>query len=160
MSVQLVAVTEPDKPVLANLVQLYQYDFSEIRDLPLTRHGTFTYRYLDHYFTERAREAYFIEVGGGLAGFALARGDVDDDGSWNVSEFFVARGHRRRGVAGEAARHLFARHPGAWTLSFDHANPPAAAFWRSVTASVAVGPVAEVARDEPVPSTRLRFRVA
>ncbi|TQM82929.1 putative acetyltransferase [Saccharothrix saharensis] len=160
MDVELVVVAESDKAVLANLVQLYQHDFSEIRDLPLTRHGTFTYAYLDHYFTEPAREAYFIEVGGELAGFALARADVDKDGSWNVAEFFVARGHRRRGVARAAARSLFARHPGTWTLTFDHANVGAAALWRQVAASVADGPVTEVDRTDPVPATRLRFRVA
>ncbi|WP_367135533.1 GNAT family N-acetyltransferase [Saccharothrix sp. HUAS TT1] len=159
MDVELVAVAETDKAVLANLIQLYQHDFSEIRDLPLTRHGTFTYAYLDHYFTEPGREAHFIEANGALAGFALARAHVDGDDSWNVAEFFVARGHRRRGVARRAARLLLARRPGEWTLSFDHANPPAAAFWRSVVADVATGPVTEVDRTEPVPSTRLRFRV-
>ncbi|MFD1149178.1 GNAT family N-acetyltransferase [Saccharothrix hoggarensis] len=161
MDVALVPADEADKPVLANLIQLYQHDFSEIRDdLPLTRHGTFAYPYLDHYFTEPAREAYFVEAAGELAGFALARADVDGEGSWNVAEFFVARRHRRRGVARAAARLLFARHPGEWTLTFDHANAAAAAFWRSATASVAEGPVIEVDRSEPVPSTILRFRVA
>jgi predicted acetyltransferase len=159
VDVELLAVAEADKPVLANLIQLYQHDFSEIRELPLTRHGTFGYSYLDHYFTEQTREAYFIEAGGELAGFALARGDVDADGSWNVAEFFVARGHRRKGVAREAACLLFARHPGVWTLNFDHANTAAATFWPSVTASVATGPVEEVDVFEEVPCTRLRFRV-
>ncbi len=160
MDVELVVVEEADKVVLANMIQLYQHDFAEIRDQSLTRHGTFTYPYLDHYFTEPGREAYFIEVAGGLAGFALARADVDEDGSWNVAEFFVARGHRRRGVARAAARLLFDRHPGEWTLSFDHANAAAGAMWRSIAAAVADGPVTEVDRAEPVPSTRLRFRVA
>ncbi|EWC62075.1 hypothetical protein UO65_2589 [Actinokineospora spheciospongiae] len=163
MDIELVTVDEADKSVLANLVQFYQYDFSEIRDLALTRHGTFTYRYLDPYFTEVGREADFITVDGRLAGFALTRGDVDDDGSWNVAEFFVARGHRRRGVARESARRLFARRPGLWTLSVDHNNRPAAALWRSVIGAVAVGPVAETDRyppDAAVAGTRFRFRVA
>ena len=56
-------------------MQLYQHDFSEIRDLPLTRHGTFTYAYLDHYFTEPAREAYFIEAGGELGSAAEREGE-------------------------------------------------------------------------------------
>jgi len=71
VDVELVTVAEADKPVLANLLQLYQYDFSEIRELDLTPHGTFTYRYLDPYFTEPAREAYFVTVDGRLGGFAL-----------------------------------------------------------------------------------------
>lgn len=123
MDVELVAVEEADKPVLMNLVQFYQYDFSEIRDLALTRHGTFIYRYLDPYFTEADREPYFITVDGQLTGFTLARGDVHD-GSWNIAEFFVARRYRRQGVARESARRLFARHPGVWTLSSTTTTSP------------------------------------
>lgn len=104
-----------------------------------------------------------VTVDGGLAGFALTRGDVEDDGSWNVAEFFVARHYRRQGVAREAAECLFARRPGVWTLSVDHNNQPAAALWWSVISAVAVGPVVETDRYPPeaaVPSTRFRFRVA
>ncbi|MCE7010555.1 GNAT family N-acetyltransferase [Kibdelosporangium philippinense] len=154
MTVELTPVAEPDKPVLANLVQLYLYDFSEIRDdLKLSPHGTFIYRYLDTYFTEPDREAYFIMADAELAGFAMVRSDVDDDGSWNVAEFFVARQYRRRGVATEAARSLFALHPGEWTLTFDHANKPAVVFWRSV----ATEPYIEIGL--PDDRTRLRFLV-
>ncbi|MEO6089188.1 MAG: GNAT family N-acetyltransferase [Umezawaea sp.] len=163
MKIELVTVDEADKSVLMNLMQFCQYDFSEVRDLALTRHGTFTYRYLDHYFTDMDREADFITVDGRLAGFALARGDVDDDGSWNVAEFFVARRYRRQGVARAAARRLFTRRPGVWTLSVDHNNQPAVALWRSVISTVAAGPVAETDRyppDADVASTWFRFRVA
>jgi len=127
VTVELVAVDEGDKSVLMNLIQSYQYDFSEICDLALSPHGMFVYPYLDAYFTEMAREPYFITVAGDLAGFALARNNVDEDCSWNVAEFFVFRGHRGQGVARgreEAARRLFARHLGARTLSFDHNNSP------------------------------------
>ncbi|MDQ7804837.1 GNAT family N-acetyltransferase [Amycolatopsis sp. A133] len=159
MDVELVTATEADKPVLANLIQLYQYDFSEIRGLDLTPHGTFTYRYLDSYFTESGREAHFITVDGTLGGFALLRSDVDNDGSWNVAEFFVVRRYRHQGVARRAARLLFTRHPGEWTLSFDRNNPPAAALWRSVVAEAATGGITETERPPPIAGTRLRFTV-
>jgi predicted acetyltransferase len=157
VDVELVTTAEADKPVLANLLQLYQYDFSEIRELDLTPHGTFTYRYLDSYFTESGREAYFVTVDGTLGGFALLRGDADDDGSWNVAEFFVVRRYRRRGVARQAARLLFARHPGEWTLSFDRNNAPAAALWRTVVAEAATGEITETECPPPIAGTRLRF---
>ncbi|WP_410606853.1 GNAT family N-acetyltransferase [Amycolatopsis sp. lyj-109] len=159
MDVELAAVAEADKPVLANLLQLYQYDFSEIRELDLTPHGTFTYRYLDAYFTEPGREAYFVTVDGTLAGFALLRSDVDDDGSWNIAEFFVVRRHRHRGVARRTARLLFAHHPGEWTLSFDRNNAPAAALWRSVVTEAATSGITETERPPPIAGTRLRFTV-
>lgn len=161
MDVSLVAVTEADKPVLANLLQLYRYDFSEIRGYELTPHGTFVYRFLDHYFTDAGREAHFITVDGQLAGFALARSDVHEDGSWNVGEFFVVRRHRGKGVARAAAVQLWSRHPGVWTLAYDHANQSAAAFWNTVVDSVADGPVTRADRYPPdvsFPGTWLRFQ--
>ena len=137
MNVELDPVAEQRKPVLANLIQLYCYDFSEIRGDDLTAHGTFVYRYLDHYFVEDAREACFITAGGALAGFTMTR--RLDDGTREVS-----------------------RHPGPWQLSFDHANHPAARFWPRVTASIADGLVQRTDRYPPAvayPGTLLRLHV-
>lgn len=159
----LVAVGAADKPVIAALLQLYLHDFSEFEPRELTAHGTFDYPWLDSYFTAPEREAYLITVAGHPAGFALARCDVDgSEGDWNVSEFFVVRRHRRQGVAERAARLLFARHMGPWTLSFLVGNVPAARFWPRVVEAVATGPV--VRRDLPRteganPKVRLWFEV-
>ncbi|HEY8415220.1 MAG TPA: hypothetical protein VIK99_05545, partial [Thermaerobacter sp.] len=53
---ELVPVAYEDKSVLANLMHLYKYDLSVYDDDPEDRdvnaHGLFTYRYLDHYWTE------------------------------------------------------------------------------------------------------------
>jgi predicted acetyltransferase len=164
MDVDLHAVGAEDKPVIANLLQLYLHDFSEFEPHELSVHGLFDYAWLDSYFSEPTREAHLITVAGRPAGFALARCDVDgDDGAWNVSEFFVVRGHRGSGVAGQAARLLFRRHPGPWTLSYLPANLPASRFWPNLVAAVASGPVSRVEPPLPEPSapkTRLRFHVA
>ena len=126
MNVELTPVAEDHKPVLANLIQLYRYDISEIRGYDLTAHGTFTYPYLDHFFTEDTREACFITAGGTLAGFTMTR--RLGDGTREVSEFFVVRRHRRHGIGRAAAHQMFHRHPGPWQLTFDHANHPATQF--------------------------------
>jgi predicted acetyltransferase len=93
VNVELDPVAEPRTPVLANLIQLYCYDFSEIRGYDLTAHGTFVYRYLDHYFVEDTREACFISAGGALADVTMTR--RLDDGTREASAFFVARRHVR-----------------------------------------------------------------
>lgn len=147
VTVELTPAAAEHKSVLANLIQLYCYDFSEIRGYDLTAHGTFTYRYLDHYFTEDTREACFITAGGALVGFTMTR--RLDDGIRAVSEFFVVRRHRRQGIGQDAARQMFRRHPGPWQLAFDHANHPAAQFWPRVTASIAEGPVQRTDRYPP-----------
>ena len=160
VNVDLTPVAEPDKPVLANLIQFYRYDFSEIRGYDLTGHGTFVYRYLDHYFTEDAREACFITADGTLAGFTMTRSL--DEGTREVSEFFVARRHRRHGIGQAAAHQMFHRHPGLWQLAFDHANHPAAQFWPRVAAGVADGPLQRTDRYPPdvtYPGTWLHLHV-
>jgi predicted acetyltransferase len=163
VDVELVAVTVDRKPVLANLLQLYLHDFCEFRPAELSAQGTFDYLWLSSYFNAPEREAYLITSGDRLAGFAMIRCDVEgDEGAWNVSEFFVVRGHRRSGVAREAAGQLFRRHPGVWTLSYLHHNVPAARMWPAVADSVADGPVVRADRCPPaVPAAtaRLRFRV-
>jgi predicted acetyltransferase len=164
VDVELVAVSTADKPVLANLLELYLHDFSEFLPLELSADGTFGYRWLDSYFTASDREAYLITKGGQLAGFAMVRCDVDGDvGAWSVSEFFIIRRHRRRGVSREAARQLFQRHPGTWTLSYLHQNAPAARFWPLVVNDLCDGPVGRTEQHPPsVPAAKsnLRFHVA
>lgn len=132
--------------------------------MELSAHGTFHYPWLDSYFTAPDREAHLITVAARQAGFALVRRDVDgDDGSWNVSEFFVARGHRGRGVAAQAARLLFQRHPGPWTLSYLSANLPASRFWPNLVNAVACGPVSrheQLPPEVPTPKIRLRFQIS
>lgn len=160
VTVELTPVAEQHKSVLANLIQLYRYDFSEIRGYDLTAHGTFVYRYLDHYFTEHTREACFITADDALAGFTTTR--RLDGGIREVSEFFVVRRHRRHGIGQTAAHQMFRRHPGPWQLAFDHANHPAAQFWPRVTASIADGPVQRTDRYPPdvaYPGTWLRLHV-
>lgn len=163
MDVDLLAVDAAGKPVIANLLQLYLHDSSEFEPSELSAHGTFDFAWLDSYFTEPTREAYLITAAGRPAGFALARCDVAGDaGPWNVGEFFVVRGHRGRGVAGQAARLLFRRHPGPWTLSYLPANVPASRFWPKLVGAVAAGPVS---RHEFQPTEgsaakiRLRFQI-
>ena len=134
--VVLEPVAEDDKPVLVNLMQLYRYDLSEFRGYELSEHGTFIYRYLDHYWVEPGRHAFFVKVDGRLAGFALAR---EVDGEYEVAEFFVARRHRRGGVGRQAALLLFARLPGRWSLFHDDANEPAGRFWSQVVAQASGG---------------------
>ncbi|MEQ7123126.1 GNAT family N-acetyltransferase [Actinopolymorpha sp. B11F2] len=156
--VRLVAVREGHKPVLDRLLQLYLYDFSEIRTLELTPHGTYPYRYLDHYFVEAGRHASFIVAGDRIAGFALMR--RLDDGTNQVAEFFVLRAHRRHGVGRAAARALLRRFPGRWCLEFDHANAAAGQFWPAVVAEVADGPMGSRDLGPPEvdhPCTQLTF---
>jgi predicted acetyltransferase len=162
VDVDLNYASEGDKPALANLVQFNEYDMAEYRESDLTPHGVFVYRYLDYYFEEAGHDPYLITADDRLAGFALARTSADQDGSWIVSEFFISRHLRRRGVAGAAARLLLGRHPGTWTVSFNYVNTPASIFWTALAEAVAAGKIDREEREPPeveYAGARLKFDV-
>lgn len=132
MALTLEPVAYEDKPVLARLLQLYLYDFSEFLPHQLNAHGEFDYRYLDHYWAPapgEERHPFFIRADGRLAGFALVRvvNHVNV-----MAEFFVMRGQRRQGVGEQAAKAVFQALPGRWLVNEVKANVPAQAFWRRV----------------------------
>lgn len=85
-------------------------------------------------WTDPARRAYLVRVGGILAGFALVRrgSQFGTPDVWEMSEFFVLGRFRHRGVGRGAAWRLFDEHPGPWEVAEMDYNRPAQAFWRRV----------------------------
>jgi predicted acetyltransferase len=133
--ITLEPATRADRPVLANLLELYVHDLSEI--FPQARvgaDGRFGYDKLPLYWSEAGRFPFLIRAGGELAGFALAmRGSpaTDDPEDLDVAEFFVLRGHRRAGVGRRAAPLLWDRISGSWVVRCSLANRPGLPFWES-----------------------------
>ena len=109
-----------DKPVLRNLLELCQHDYSEYDDQDLDENGLFGYRWLDHYWTEPERHPFLVRVDGRLAGFVLVRqiGTSQEQPVYSIAEFFILRKYRRRGVGRQAAWSVFDRLPGRWSISF------------------------------------------
>ena len=85
-----------EKPILRNLMELCQHDSSEFNGEDVGEHGLFTYRYLDHYWTEPGRFPFIVRVSGKLAGFAFVRAIGENKHS--IAEFFIMRKYRRRGA--------------------------------------------------------------
>jgi predicted acetyltransferase len=134
-----------DKPVLAILLELYRHDLNEIDRRDLGPDGRYGYAYLDQYWTEEGRHAFFLRVEEALAGFALVRVVRGGDGTPEIqmSEFFVLRKYRRRGVGEVAARHLFDRFAGTWMIAELPDNLMAQRFWRRVIGRYIDGDFAE-----------------
>src|SRR5450631_2362328 len=136
---------EPAAPdamaVIANLMQLYVYDFepfiaghAESEILPDGRYPEG--RPLAAYWREKGRIPYLLRVHGAVAGFALVNRHfkLAAPCDWAIGEFFVHRRFRRQGVGQAAAHHLFGRHPGRWEVAIMRANIPAQAFWPGAVA--------------------------
>jgi predicted acetyltransferase len=133
----VVSVAEvADKPVLRNLYQLYEYEFSRFDPTDVNEHGLFdSPRYFDHYWTEAGRYPFLIRVDGKLAGFAFVQEYSyvgAGEGTHCIAEFFVMPKYRRQGVGEFVASELFGRFPGRWEVAEMEANVEAQQFWRKV----------------------------
>lgn len=148
MDVALEQVSFEQRSVLRNLMELCQHDYSEFNGEEVNEHGLFGYRYLDHYWTEAGRYAYFVRAGGRLAGFALVRTlEGDDSPKHSLAEFFILRKYRRRGIGGHAAGLVFGLFAGTWSVHQEAQNFPAQAFWREVIGEYTGGEFAEVSEE-------------
>ncbi len=166
MGVELREVPLTEKEILSNLLEKYFYELSQYELFPFREDGLFGYDYLDSYWTEAGRRAYFIRTGGRLAGCVLlnqhpARRDRPLD--WAVAEFFIAYPYRRGGVGSAVMEELFARYPGNWQIMYHPKNTAGAAFWHRAAEKAAKGPVDLLEGDEPYedgsPAQVLCFRV-
>ena len=164
-AVEIVAALPEDRVALANMMQLYAHDFSELWSREargeLGEDGLFAAYPLDAWWREPDHVALLVKVDGLLAGFALLN-KASHTGrplDRNMAEFFIVRKHRRSGVGTRAARMIFNRYPGRWETAVARANHGALAFWRA-----AIQPFAEEVELVEVESALwngpvLRFRV-
>jgi predicted acetyltransferase len=60
-----------------------------------------------------------------------------DEIVWDMAEFFVVRGQRRRGIGVMAAHQLWRRLPGRWQVRVMEANDAVYQFWRRAIAAFA-----------------------
>ncbi len=150
------------RSTVANLMELYLYEFSDIDGRPIGPDGCYGYATLDAYWREAGRYPFLVRVDGQLAGFALVIEHRILDGQSPghlIAEFFVMRAHRRRGVGEAVAMRLFDRFPGPWWVSEHGGNVQALAFWRAVISRYTNGEFREEIWVEPdgTPCVAQRF---
>jgi predicted acetyltransferase len=143
----LIPARPEQESILANLLELYAYDFSEFNDLELGVDGRFGYGSLALYWTEPGRHPFLVWVEGKLAGLVLVKRGSEVSGNaevWDVAEFFVLRGCRRLGIGTQIASEVWRRFPGLWEVRVMESNVPALDFWAhaiSIFAGEAIRPV-------------------
>jgi len=128
-----VAPAPPDQqPILANLLELYAHDFSDFHGIELGADGRFGYKSLSLYWSDPGRHPFLVRIDGKWAGFLLVKRGSEVSGNenvWDMAEFFVVRGYRRRGVGTQIAHEVWKRFPGAWEVRVMPANVSALVFW-------------------------------
>ena len=129
---------------LENLLELYIHDFSEFVPIDVGEDGRFGYPDLPLYWCEPRRTPFLARIEGKLVGFALVTrgpGLCADGEVWDVSEFFVLRRYRHRGVGAEMAEKIWCLCPGRWQIRVRSDNPAGLKFWKSAIAKFTKTPV-------------------
>lgn len=130
--IEVIAAGPELEPILAQLLELYAHDFSEFYEIEIGPEGRFGYRSLPLYWSEPGRHAFLARVEGKLAGLVLVKRGSEVSGKetvWDMAEFFVLRGYRRRGIGTQIAHEVWRRFPGAWEVRVVESNVSAHNFW-------------------------------
>ncbi len=139
MDITITPVSVQEKEVLKNLLEKYNYEFSQYDAEDVNSLGLYGYDWLDCYWTQENRFAFFIRVQGKLAGFFLIN-DYPESGiqtDYCMAEFFVLYKYRRSGVGQYAANWAFRRFPGTWQLKRHSKNTASVRFWDRVVGAYA-----------------------
>ena len=138
--VELIPALPEDTTILANLLELYVHDFSEFLNLEIGGDGRFGYPPLPLYWSEPGRHPFMVRMNGKLAGLILVK-RLADDAAWDMAEFFILRGYRRRGIGTQAAHAVWRRLTGPWQVRVMQSNVTAQRFWIRAISEFAGGPV-------------------
>ena len=151
MRVELVPIDLSAAPVLARLMQLYAYDFSEIMGIDISDEGLFAAPDVQQYFGAAFRHPFLVRTDGHLAGFVIVDEQSrfgNQDAPLDVAEFLVLRRHRGAGVGRTVAEAIFSRFRGKWEVRQVMKNVAATAFWRRVIDRYTAGAFEETLFDD------------
>lgn len=132
LNMELKQVSYEEKEILSNLLEKYNYEFSQWNKRDVNQLGLYGYQYLDHYWTDDCRWVYFIVVENKLAGFAMVHTMSEVEGretDFQLAEFFVLHKYRRSGIGKQAFFKVLDLHRGKWQLKRHPANIASVHFW-------------------------------
>ncbi|BBF42153.1 hypothetical protein lbkm_0835 [Lachnospiraceae bacterium KM106-2] len=142
MDIKLKKVSVDEKEILRNLFEKYSYEFTQWDGREINPLGLYGYDYLDYYWSEPNRFAYFIQVDGNLAGFVMVN-DIpkapDTKTDFSIAEFFILYKYRQKGVGKTAANEIFSLHKGDWQLKRHPHNIASVYFWDHVVSEYTKG---------------------
>jgi predicted acetyltransferase len=130
--IEVIPAAAEQEQTLANLLELYAYDFSEFHPLEIGADGRFGYKPLPLYWIEAGRYPFLVTVNDKLAGLVLVKGGSEFSQNpfvWDMAEFFILRGYRRRGIGTRVAHQVWRQFPGAWEVRTMQLNASAQDFW-------------------------------
>ena len=134
-SIKIEKVDYENKQVLKNIYQYYLHDLSAYNDEDIDGEGLYDVNFLDLFWEKEGLSAFFIEINEQILGFILLQSGKYAPPSgedYYVSEFFILKKYRRKGVGRKAVETLFGMFSGNYLLAQMPNNNPAIKFWKSI----------------------------
>ena len=129
--ISLEKVTEANSAVLGNLFQFFCHDLAD-NDEPLPmKEGRYVVEHFALYYTHPGMQSFLICEDESPVGFVVLSVPPHFMDVHCVQHLFVLNGHRRKGIAMEAATRVFRMFPGAYRVGQAYDNEPAVEFWRA-----------------------------
>lgn len=133
VDLKLVKATIEQKPILANLLELCAYEFTEFASFDIGDDGFYGYEHLSLYWSDENRYPYLVYINSKIAGFVLVRRCLfaadKTQNVWDVSEFFIMKKYQRQGIGTKVARQIWNQFKGRWQVRVLTNNKAALAFW-------------------------------
>lgn len=144
MALELRKAMPEDFPALQQMLELYQYELSDIWPQNSDSQAKYGYNLERHRADERFH-AYVTADGAQYVGFALVAPAIVTRkvGSW-MEQFFILKRYRRSGAGRALALHVLRSHRGPWEVGQMFANVTAQRFWREVIDAATAGAYVEL----------------
>lgn len=137
-----------DFAALQQLLELYQYELSDIWTQEADSEAKYGYDIQRHRQAERFHAHVALQESQ-YVGFALVApaGVTRREGYW-MEQFFIHKRYRGTGAGSALAKHVLSSYPGPWEIGQMPANHAAQAFWRKVISQVTGGAYVELVVTE------------
>ena len=152
MNTEITRVSLDEKETLRNLLEKYDYEFSQYDGRDVDEKGNFGYEWLDYYWIEDGRYAYFIRVDGKIAGFAMScpYAEYRESTDYQVAEFCILPKYRKLGLGKTLAFYLLDSLEGNWEIRYHPKNISSVKFWESIAKEYSKGKCEIIHGDKKV----------
>ncbi|MDQ0232608.1 GNAT family N-acetyltransferase [Metabacillus malikii] len=134
-NVDVIQISIEDKHILKNLYPLYLHDLSQYTVEDIDNNGQYDIDFLDDFWEKEGLIPYLIKAEGSIVGFILVQTGAyapPTGEDFYVSEFFILRKYRRKGIGKKVIKEFFNLFSGTYLLGQLPNNIPAIQFWKSV----------------------------
>ena len=134
-SLEIVLIESKDRHIIKNLYSLYLHDLSEYTNEDVSLKGLYDTKFLDLFWRKDGLIPLLIKVDSKIAGFVLLQSgqyapSTGED--YYISQFFILREYRRKGVDKKTVKKLFSQFSGKYLVGQIPNNKPAINFWKGI----------------------------